>query len=125
MKITPVLFVDEIEKSLPFWVDRMGFEKTVEVPEGDKSGFVILVRDDSELMLQSISSLLKDIPAFAPQGSTDRASLYIEVDDFEDILKRLEGYPITLEKRTSFYGMHEIGVIDPGGHNVIFSSHAA
>ena len=33
MKITPVLIVEEIEKSLPFWIDRMGFAKTVEVPE--------------------------------------------------------------------------------------------
>jgi len=45
MKITSVLLVDEIEKSLPFWVERMGFEKTVEVPEGDRLSFVILVRD--------------------------------------------------------------------------------
>ena len=45
MKITPVLIVDEIEKSLPFWIERMGFTKTVEVPEGDGLGFVIVVRD--------------------------------------------------------------------------------
>ena len=32
MKLTPVLLVDSIEKSLPFWVDRMAFEKTAEVP---------------------------------------------------------------------------------------------
>jgi hypothetical protein len=42
MKITANLFVDEIEKALPFWVDRMGFEQAVGVPEGDRLGFVIL-----------------------------------------------------------------------------------
>lgn len=124
MKITPVLFVDEIEKSLPFWVDRMGFEKTVEVPEGDKSGFVILVKDGAELMFQSMESVKKDVPAFVTHGLSDRASLYIEVDDFADTVKRLEGYHITLHERTSFYGMREIGIIEPGGHNVIFSAKA-
>ena len=41
-KLAPVLVVDRIEPCLPFWVDRLGFEKTVEVPESDRLGFVIL-----------------------------------------------------------------------------------
>ena len=48
--------VDRIEASLPFWIDRMGFAKTVEVPEGDHLGFVILVEGEGELMLQTIES---------------------------------------------------------------------
>ena len=31
-KITPVLFAEEIEPCLKFWVERLGFEKTIEVP---------------------------------------------------------------------------------------------
>jgi catechol 2,3-dioxygenase-like lactoylglutathione lyase family enzyme len=122
MKITSVLLVDEIEKSLTFWVERMGFEKTVEVPEGDRLGFVILVRDGAELMLQTIASGRKDAPVFVPEGTPARASLFIEVEDFADVLKRLEGYPIALAERTTFYGMREIGVIEPGGHNAIFAA---
>ena len=53
MKITPILIVDEIEPSLNFWVAKLGFEKTVEVPEGDKLGFVILQKEGAEVMLQS------------------------------------------------------------------------
>ncbi len=62
MKITAVLIVNEIEKSLVFWVDRMGFEKTVEVPEGNRLGFVILERDGAELMLQTASGIRPDWP---------------------------------------------------------------
>jgi hypothetical protein len=128
MKITTVLFLESIEDALPFWVDRMGFEKTVEVPEGDRIGFVILVQNGTELMLQSIESVHKDVPAFAPPASSTGAqptgaSLFIEVDDFPDTLKRLEGYPIALEERTTFYGMKEIGVPAPGGHIVMFAAH--
>jgi catechol 2,3-dioxygenase-like lactoylglutathione lyase family enzyme len=122
MKITSVLLVDEIEKSLTFWVERMGFEKTVEVPEGDRLSFVILVRDGSELMLQTIASARKDAPVFVPDGPASRASLFIEVEDFADVVKRLEGYPVALPERTTFYGMREIGVIEPGGHNAIFAA---
>jgi hypothetical protein len=122
MKITAVLIVESIEKSLPFWTDRMGFTKTVEVPEEGRLGFAILVRDGAELMLQTIESVCKDAPQFMPKAQSNNVGLFIEVEDFADILKRLEGYPIALPERTTFYGMREIGVFEPSGHTVIFAA---
>jgi len=122
MKLTPVLIVDSIEKGMTFWVDRMGFEKTVDVPEDDHLGFVILVRDGAELMMQTVTSVQKDEPKFAPQGKGNTVGLFIEVTDFEDAKKRLEGYPITMPERQTFYGMVEIGVIEPGGNTVVFAA---
>ncbi len=124
MKITPVLMVEEIEKSLPFWIDRMGFTKTVDVPEGERLGFAILVRDGAEIMLQTIESVRKDAPQFAPAAESFNTGLFIEVEDFADILKRLEGYSIALSDRTTYYGMREIGVHEPGGHVVVFAARA-
>ena len=121
MKITPVLIVQEVESSLAFWVERMGFEKTVEVPEGYSIGFAILVKDGAELMLQSLASVQKDQPKFAKPGHT---SLFIEVEDLDDVKRRLEGYPLAMEERTTFYGMREVGVFEPGGHTVIFAAKA-
>jgi uncharacterized glyoxalase superfamily protein PhnB len=123
MKITTVLIVEEIEKSLAFWVDRMGFQKTVDVPEGDRLGFVILVRDGAELMMQTLSSVRKDEPRFAPERLvTKGCGLFIEVSDFEDVKRRLEGYPVVMQERVTFYGMREIGVAEPNGHTVVFAA---
>ena len=97
-KLTPNLIVDKIEDNLPFWVDRLGFEKTVEVPEGKSLGFVILQRGDVELMLQSRSSLAKDVPAIA-DGSY-RSVLYIEVPNLAPIRKALTGWPPAAPSRT-------------------------
>jgi hypothetical protein len=47
------------------------------------------------------------------------------VGDFEDTLKRLEGYPIAMPERTTFYGMREIGVRDPNGQIAIFAAPSA
>jgi hypothetical protein len=124
MKITAVLLVQEIEKSLPFWVDRMGFESTVSVPEGDRLGFVILTRDGAELMIQTMESVRKDAPQLLPKSGTSVAALFVEVEDFADTVRRLEGYEIALAERTTFYGMREIGVVEPGGHTVIFAARA-
>ncbi len=122
MKITSVLVVDEIEKALPFWVDRLGFEKVAEVPEEDRIGFVMLVRDGAELMLQTEASVGKDAPQFASAKSIgNRVSLFFEVDDFADTVRRLDDYPIAMPERTTFYGMREIGVFDPNGNVIVFA----
>ena len=122
MKITPVLIVDEIETLLPFWVDRMGFEKTVEVPDGSRLGFVILVQNRTEVMLQSAESVRKDVGNFGDHAGPGSVHLFIEVDDFAGTRRRLDGYPIALAERVTFYGMREIGVKTPSGHAVIFAT---
>jgi uncharacterized glyoxalase superfamily protein PhnB len=118
--LTPNLIVESIETCLPFWVDRLGFEKTVEVPEGDQLGFVILARDGVQLMLQSQASLAKDVPAIA--GGPYRTVLYLKVADLEPIRASLNGWPKIIEGRTTFYGAKEMIIDDPVGNRVFFAS---
>lgn len=122
MKITAVLLMNEIEPSLRFWVERMGFEKTVEVPEGDRLAFAILAKDGAELMLQTLESAAKDVPTSIPVSEGQSVGLFIEVPDFADLLKRVEGLEVVMAERTTFYGMREIVVREPGGFAVCFAS---
>ena len=117
-KLTPVLVVEEIEPCLGFWT-RLGFEKTVEVPEGDKLGFVILVKDAVEIMYQSRASVRKDVPALADLPS--RAALYLEVSDLDAVEQAVKGAPVVVPRRKTFYGAEEIGVREPGGSAVTFA----
>ena len=121
-KLTPVLYVEKIEPCLDFWVRRLGFEKTVEVPEGEALGFVILQRDGVEVMLQSYASLEKDVPAFGEEARRSTNFLFVEVTDFADTLRRVEGMEVVVPRRTTFYGTTEIGVREPGGHVVVFAA---
>ena len=121
MKITPVLFVDRIEPCLGFWVDRLGFLKTVEVPEGNHLGFVALQNGTAEVMLQTFESVRKDVGGGVVSAES-RANLYIEVDDFGDILSRIQGVDVVVPVRSTFYGMQEIAVREPGGHLVCFAA---
>ncbi len=122
-KLTPALFVEKIEPCLAFWVDRLGFQKTVEVPEGNELGFVILVRDNVEVMLQSRASVAKDVPALAAE--TSRSFLYVEVDKLAPILERLQGADIVVPVRKTSYGATEIAVRDPAGNVVAFAEFGA
>ena len=118
-KLTPVLIVDEIEPCLTFWVDQLGFKKTVEVPDGDKLGFVMLNVGSTEVKLQTRASLKKDVPDLA-EGPY-RTNIYIEVTDLDAVEGALENVDYVFERRQTFYGATEIAVREPGGNNVIFA----
>ena len=120
-KLTPVIFVDRIEPVLPFWTERLGFTATVQVPEGDSLGFVILARDAVEVMYQSRASVAKDVPILAVEPFGSRTNLFIEVENLQELLPRLEGLPVTVPKRTTFYGALEFGVRAPCGTNVVLA----
>ena len=124
-RITPVLFVKEIEPVLPFWVDALGFAKTIEVPHGDKLGFVSLQKGNSEVMYQSYASLGEDIPLIAEAARKGPTFLYIEVDNLDAVLTALKNSKIVQPERTAFYGMREVGFQEPGGHYVTFAQPAA
>ena len=120
-RITPVLFVEEIEPVLSFWVDTLGFEKTIEVPHADKLGFVALQKDGTEVMYQSYASLGDDIPQIAEAAKKGPTFLYIEVDNLDAILGALKKHKMTMLERTAFYGMREVGFQDPAGHYLTFA----
>jgi uncharacterized glyoxalase superfamily protein PhnB len=125
-KITPVLFAAEIEPCLKFWVERFGFEKTVEVPESNKLGFAIVQEGDVELMYQSYASADKDAPAAAAQAVRKGATfLYVEVENLEETIGSLKGIEVVMPVRTTFYGAREIVVKDPAGHFVTFAQMSA
>jgi catechol 2,3-dioxygenase-like lactoylglutathione lyase family enzyme len=114
------LIVASIEDCLGFYVERLGFTKTVEVPHDGKLGFVSLSRGELELMLQSRGSLAGDIAGIDPDGF--RAALYIEVDQLAPIREALGGWPRVVPERTTFYGAREIIVRDPAGNLIAFAS---
>jgi uncharacterized glyoxalase superfamily protein PhnB len=124
-KITPVLLVNEIEPILPFWIDRLGFTKTIEVPEGDKLGFVAFQKGSVEVMYQTYHSVEKDAPpAMAAQARKGSTYLYLEVDNLDAVLGALKDVPKVMPERTAVYGMREFAVQDPAGHFITFAQPA-
>jgi uncharacterized glyoxalase superfamily protein PhnB len=127
-KLTPVLLVEEVEPCLGFW-EALGFEKTIEVPEGDRIGFAAMARNGVEIMYQSRASVAADMPALADLEYTrDGLGLFIEVADLEDVKRRLAsavGAEETFPERTTFYGAREVGVRAPCGTHVVFAKFAA
>ena len=121
-RITPVLLVPEIEPQLPFWVDRLGFTKSIEVPHEGKLGFVAFQKGSAEVMYQTYASVAGDAPpSMAAQARKGPTYLYMEVDDLNAVLVAMRGVPHVMPERTAFYGMREFAVADPAGHFITFA----
>jgi uncharacterized glyoxalase superfamily protein PhnB len=124
-RITPVLFVAEIEPCAKFWTERLGFQITAQFPEGGKLDFVILQKGGVELMYQSYASVEKDMPAISSVVRKGPTFLYVEVDDLDAVIQAVKGAEYYMSERKTLYGSHEIGVKDPAGHYVTFAQFAA
>jgi uncharacterized glyoxalase superfamily protein PhnB len=121
-RVTPVLLVNEIEPILPFWIDRLGFIKTIEVPDGNKLAFVAFQTGSVEVMYQTHASVEKDAPpAMAAAARKGPTYLYVEVDNLDAVLAAMKDVKKVMPERTAFYGMREFAVQDPAGHFVTFA----
>jgi uncharacterized glyoxalase superfamily protein PhnB len=116
---------EELEPCIKFWTEELGFQKTVEVPEGNKIGFVILEKNGLELMYQSFASVEKDNAATGAAVRKGPSFLYIEVADIDAALAAIKGSEIVMPMRTTFYHSKEFGIKDPAGHHLIFAQQGA
>jgi hypothetical protein len=119
-RLTPVLMVDAIEPCLPFWVERLGFTKTTEVPHEGQLGFVILEKGNVQIMYQTKDSVAADIPPVA-KSPMKGTFLFIEVDDLDAVEKAVKGVPLVVPRRTTFYGSQELILKEPAGNTVTFA----
>lgn len=120
-RITPVLFAASIEPCIKFWTERLGFQKTAEVPEGNSLGFAMLEKDGVELMYQSYASADKDNASTGPLVRKGPSFLYVEVTDLDAVVGAMKGIEPAIPMRATFYGMREVGVKDPAGHVIMFA----
>ncbi|MGZ4856377.1 MAG: VOC family protein [Candidatus Angelobacter sp.] len=124
-KITPILFAAELEPCIKYWTDRLGFQKTIEVPEGNKIGFAIVEKNGLELMYQSFASAEKDNAATGAAVRKGPSFLYVEVADLDAALEATKGAEVVMPVRTTFYHSREFGIKDPAGHYLIFAQQGA
>ena len=120
-KLTPVLIVDAIEPVLPFW-EALGFERTAEVPHGDRLGFVMLAADGIEVMYQTVASVRDDAGEVAAFG---KVALFMEVDDLEAFESKLPAdADVFIRRRKTFYGSTETVIRDAAGNVITFAQFA-
>ena len=120
-KLTPILTVKTIEPSLEFWVERLGFQVTMKVPEEGPLAFAGVERNGVEIMFQTLESIDADMPELKAGESSWTSALFLEVADLDAVAAKLRPEEIVKARHTTFYGMMEVVAREPGGHLVTFA----
>jgi uncharacterized glyoxalase superfamily protein PhnB len=125
-KLTPNLLVANVERSLAFYVDLLGFERGMTVPEESPFVFASVASGAVEIFLNDAATGIKEYPAFAgrPLGAT--GTLYIEVEGVDALHDRLKPMVrIVTPLVTQFYGVREFAFEDPDGYVITFAERVA
>ena len=126
--ISPVLIVERVAPTRDFFRDRLGFQQTTVIADGDELAFAILEKDGVELMIQSHASVIEDVGPDAARAVNETISgrgavgLYVTVTDVDLVVPAIADADVIVPLRKTFYGMHEVTVREPGGHAVTFAS---
>ena len=121
-QLTPVLIVEAVEPCLRFWVDRLGFAITNQVPGPDgKLIFASVQLGPVEVMYQTRASVVDEQPGAAKELMGHSVALFITVEDLDTVARALDGAPVVKPRHKTFYGSTEIYVREPGGNTVGFA----
>lgn len=123
-RLVPLLHVERIEDSLPFWCERLGFEPTMQVRDPDGLGFVLLVRDGVQIMLQSEANVRRETPQLAKHPAPGAGLLYLEVDALDEWVAMVDPDSVLVPTRRTSYGAREVALRDPAGYTVVLSEFA-
>jgi predicted enzyme related to lactoylglutathione lyase len=115
--ISPVLLVADIQRSVEYFRDKLGFECEV---YGEPPDFAAARRDETTLLL----ALCDDPERIVPNWKIVENiwNVYIRVDDadavYAEVQERGAGIDYTIYDAP--HGFREFGVQDPDGHDIAF-----
>ena len=126
--VTPNLIVSDIDRSLRFYRDVLGFSVVTTVPDAAPFVFVWLQRDNIHVFLNAREGVSEDLPVLASRaiGGTNTLFMVLESDSAETgvdaLFAEVSGKAsVVMPLKTQFYGMREFGIEDPDGYVILFA----
>ncbi len=126
--VTPNLVVADVERSLAFYRDVLGFSLVTTVPEAAPFAFAWMQRDAVSVFLNSVESVRSEHPEMVARPLGGTATLFITLEAertadgvdamFASIGSRAR---IVMQPKDQFYGMREFGIEDPDGYVIFFA----
>jgi uncharacterized glyoxalase superfamily protein PhnB len=130
--VTPNLIVSNVERSLAFYRDVLGFSVTATVPDAGPFVFAWMQRDGVSVFLNSVESVRAEHAELGarPIGGTATLFIVLEGDTGADGVDALFASispraRVMMTMKDQFYGMREFGIEDPDGYVIFFAQRIA
>jgi lactoylglutathione lyase len=121
-KITPNLVVSNVEQSVAFYRDVLGFTVAMTVPDVPPFAFAGVAFGDVQVFFNSTESAYEEYQAFKNQPLGGTLTLFFEVTEIEQTYATLASkvrVVMPLEKK--WYGLTEFAFLDPDGYIITYA----
>ena len=125
-KLTPNLVVSNVERSLAFYENVLGFARGMTVPEESPFVFASVTSGPVEVFLNDQSTVAKENPQMAGLVFGGGNTMFIEVtgvDALHDAIKA--DVRMIMPLVTQWYGLREFAIVDPDGYVITFAERVA
>jgi len=125
-KLIPNLIVANVEHSLAFYRDVLGFQQTVTVPDAAPYVFAIMESGPVEIFLNDLKTAVAEYPAFADRPIGGTLTLFIHVTGIAEIYETLrQQVTVVMPLEKKWYGVTEFAFTDPDGYIITFAERDA
>jgi lactoylglutathione lyase len=121
-KLTPNLIVSDVERSVAFYRDVLGFAVTATVPDEAPYVFASVQSGAVEIFLNAPEPAVAEYPALKDRPIGGTLTLFIEVVDITRVHASLKGsVKIVMPFEHKWYGVTEFAFEDPDGYLITFA----
>lgn len=123
---TPNLFTNDLDRSVAFYRDVLGFTVVTTVPDAAPFVFALLQRDDVTVYVNDMASAsreMQDMPGMASVVvGRSGVTLFVHLQDIEAFWETVRSRaPVVMPLKHQWYGMTEFSLADPDGYIVTFA----
>jgi uncharacterized glyoxalase superfamily protein PhnB len=121
-KLTPNLLVTNVERSLGFYTEVLGFERGMTVPEQSPLVFAQVTSGAVEIFLNDAAGAVKEYPPLGGKPLGMSGTMFVEVEGIRELHAELAPkVTIVMPLITQWYGMMEFVIADPDGYLITFA----
>jgi catechol 2,3-dioxygenase-like lactoylglutathione lyase family enzyme len=121
-KLTPNLIVADVDRSVAFYRDVLGFTVAMQVPDASPLVFAGMQSGDVEIFLNSAEAAYAEYPAFKERPIGGTLTQFIHVTGIEQMHAELKDkVTIVMPLEKKWYGVTEFAIADPDGYIITFA----
>lgn len=121
-KLTPNLMVDDVNKTVRFYQEVLGFKLVMSVPQEGVFNWAMVQHGDVHLMFQETKNLIAEYPVLKDTPMGGGLTFYIKVRNVKGLYNKIKNQAnIVVDLHKTFYGAEEFAIQDINGFVLTFA----
>ena len=119
---SPNLMVKNVNKSIEFYCNILGFSLIQTMPEGGEPEWGMTEKDGFFVMFQKEESIKQEYPELDSYNTGGALTFYIKITNIQEFYDKIRSHvKVSHEMHKTFYGADEFAIADPDGFILVFS----